>query len=335
MGNKEYQGYVNQAISSIDNLNIPEYQLAGMPEAERQALEKLQQGQDYSQYQKAQQLLTGEGESLFNQGNSRVNQAGDILDRLQNMSQSDYQNMLKNEYNSDLVNSQLNEATQNINDYAQKQEHALDQSAVSTGNLNSSRAGVAQGVIVGNAAKAIGSASVQLRTAEESAAQSRLMSYLNLQGNTAGQLANVGQYQTSTGLNMYGQGMNYYSQYNAGQLQNLQNGVNAGNIQRAYQQQQYDVSRQNSLLSQSPSLARLAYANQYLLPLANLSQISNGTVTNTQYVPQQGMLGGLMSMGGMALGNYLTPNGASDATASQNMQFGGMAGGMIGNMFSR
>ncbi|EBP4807948.1 hypothetical protein FBR42_13750 [Salmonella enterica subsp. enterica serovar Hull] len=341
MGNKQYQTATNAAIGEISNLNIPDYQLAQMPAQQQQALQSLMQGQNYDYLQQAQKTMGGYGSSLMSEGQKQLGGATDILSRLQNLSQEDYQKMLSSEMNNDLVNSQISQLKTDVNESVMKNLHGIDQGAIASGNMGSSRAGITSGVAIGAGAKAVASGSVQYRTAEESAAQNRLMSYLNLQGNTAGQLAGIGQNQMSMGMGAYGQSVGYGSQYTAGQLQNLQNTVNAGNMQRAYQQQQLDVSRQNALMNQSPSLTRLAYANQYLLPMAQLSQSSSGTVSSTQYAPQQGMLGGLMGMGGMALGSYLTGGQMSGESntdflsrSGQNMQMGGMFGSMAGRMFS-
>ncbi|KJP43598.1 hypothetical protein SR70_04845 [Klebsiella aerogenes] len=334
-GNKDYMGNVNQGIKEGSNMNIPDYQLAGMPEEQKAALDKLMQGQDYSGYKTAQDFMQGNGSSMYQQGKGTLNQSTDILSRLQNLSQSDYQSMLKGEMNNDLVNEQIAGMKTDVNDWYLGQSHSLDQQATTSGNMGSSRAGVAQGVLGGQAAKAIATGSTQYRTAEEQNAQNRLMSYLNLQGNTAGQLAGIGQNQMNTGLGMYNSGMGYYTQYNQGLLQNNQNAVNAGNIVRNYNQQQLDVNRQNNLNSQSPSLARLAYMNQSLLPISQFSTTSNGTSTTSQNVNQPGMLGSLMSMGGMVAGYY--GGGGSSASAAQqgtNMQMGGVMGGMAGNLIS-
>ncbi len=332
--NSDYRNASNSAMGEISKLNIPSYQLAGLPDQERAALEKAMQGQNYDLYNTASQQMRTQGQSQYEQGSQRVNQSADLLDRLQNLSQGDYQKMLASEENTDLVNQNIAQLKQDVNETTMQNLHGIDQGATSTGNVGSSRAGVMQGVAIGQGAKAVASGSLQYRTQEEQLAQNRLMSYLNLQSNAATTGAQIGTNQMNTGLNMFGTGMNYYGQYNAGQMQNVQNAVNAGNVMRAYNQQQIDVNRQNALMSQSPSLTRLAYANQYLLPMAQLSQTSNGTVTNTQYVPQKGMLSGLMGMGGMALGNYLSGPNASDETVSQNMQLGGMMGSLGGSMFS-
>lgn len=334
MGNKQYQGATNAAIGEISGLNIPEYQLAQMPQEQQQALQTLMKGQNYDYLQQAQKTMGGYGAGLMSQGQQQLSGATDILSRLQNLSQSDYQKMLASEENTDLVNQNIAQLKQDVNETTMQNLHGIDQAATATGNINSSRAGIMSGVAIGQGAKAVASGSLQYRTQEEQLAQGRLMSYLNLQGSTASQLAGIGTNQMQMGMGAYQAGVGYGSQYTAGQLQNLQNTVNAGNMQRAYSQQQIDVNRQNALMAQSPSLTRLAYANQYLLPMAQLSQTTNGTVTSTQQVPQQGMLSGLMGMGGMALGSYLTPSSASAETSGQNMQLGGMFGSMAGRMFS-
>ncbi|MDG0490082.1 hypothetical protein [Klebsiella variicola] len=331
MGNKDYQKYTNQGVSEIGNIAITPQQMAEMPEAERQALQGLMQGQNYDYLQQAQKTMGNYGSNLMGEGQTQVSNATDILSRLQNM---DYSAAVKGEMNNDLVKEQIAGLTSDVNDYTNKQISNLNTNAAASGNMGSSRAGVAQAVIVGQGAKAVASGSTQYRSNEEAAATQRIRDYLNIQSTTAGQLAGIGQNQMSMGMGAYGQSVGYGSQYIAGQLQNQQNSVNAGNLIRNYNQQQLDVNRYNNQLMSAPSLARLAYANQTLLPMASLSQTSNGTTVSTQYVPQQGMLSGLMGMGGMALGSYLSPQNASADTVSQNMQMGGMFGAMGGKMLS-
>ncbi|EGJ5143360.1 hypothetical protein INE66_003645 [Salmonella enterica subsp. enterica] len=341
MGNKQYQAATNAAIGEIGNLNIPPYQLAQMPQEQREALQTLMQGQNYDYLKQAQSTMGAYGSQMMSEGQQRTNSATDILTRLQNLSKSDMSAMLSDEMNSDLVNQNIAQLKTDVNESVMQNLHGIDQGATATGNVGSSRAGIMSGVAIGQGAKAVASGSLQYRTQEEQLAQNRLMSYLNLQGSTAGQLAGIGSNQMQMGMGAFNTSVGYGSQYTAGQLQNQQNTVNAGNMIRAYNQQQIDVNRQNAQMAQSPSLTRLAYANQYLLPMAQLSQTSNGTVTNTQQVPQQGMLSGLMGMGGMALGSYLTGGQASGESSAdylsrsgQNMQLGGMFGAMGGKMLS-
>ncbi|WP_407903975.1 hypothetical protein [Escherichia coli] len=329
MANKDYQKYTNQAVSEIGNIPVTPQQMAEMPVQEREALQKLMNGQDYSYLQKAQEAMGAYGSNQMSEGQRNVTSATDILSRLQNM---DYSAAIKGEMNNDLVKEQIAGMTEDVNDYTNKQTSNLNLNAAASGNMGSSRAGVAQAVIVGQGAKAIASGSTQYRTAEEAAATQRIRDYLNIQSTTAGQLAGIGQNQQSLGYGAYNTSVGYGSQYTAGQLQNLQNTTNAGNVIRNYNQQRLDLDWNNQRLMSSPSLTRLAYANQTLLPMAQLSQTSNGTTVNTQTVQKPGMLSGLMGMGGMAIGSYLTPNGASAETQGQNMQMGGMLGAFGGKL---
>ncbi|EJN5909414.1 hypothetical protein ABE356_000206 [Escherichia coli] len=331
MGNKDYQKYTNQGVSEIGNISITPQQMAEMPDQERQALQNLMQGQNYDYLQQAQKTMGAYGSSQMGEGQRNVSSATDILSRLQNM---DYSQAIKDEMNNDLVNSQISQMKSDVNDTVMQNLHGIDQGATSTGNVGSSRAGVMSGVAIGQGAKAVASGSVQYRTAEEAAATQRIRDYFNIQSTTAGQLAGIGQNQVQMGMSGFNTAVGYGSQYTAGQLQNQQNAVNAGNMIRNYNQQRLDLDWNNQRIMSAPTLARLQIANATLLPMANLSQTSNGTTTTTQYVPQQGMLGGLMGMGGMALGSYLTPSSASAETAGQNMQMGGMFGAMGGRLLS-
>ncbi|END3518146.1 hypothetical protein ABFK60_001228 [Escherichia coli O13/129/135:H4] len=338
MGNKDYQKYTNQAVSEIGNIAITPQQMAEMPEQERQALQNLMQGQNYDYLQQAQKTMGAYGSSQMGEGQKNVSGATDILSRLQNM---DYSQAIKDEMNSDLVNSQISQMKSDVNDTVMQNLHGIDQSATASGNVGSSRAGVMSGVAIGQGAKAVASGSVQYRTAEEAAATQRIRDYFNIQSTTAGQLAGIGQNQMQMGMSGFNTAVGYGSQYTTGQLQNQQNAVNAGNMIRNFNQQRLDLDWNNQRIMSSPTLARLQIANATLLPMANLSQTSNGTTTTTQYVPQQGMLSGLMGMGGMVAGNYLTSGqGANESYADftgrqgNNQMMGGMVGAIGGKLIS-
>lgn len=327
--NPQYQQLQNNALAEANQFNTPEYQLAGSNNWLNSGMAGLAQGQDTSGYLNAFNQMQQQGQSEYNTGNNRLNQGYDQYSKLANMSQSDYQNMLNSEYNSDLVKSQIAGATQDIEDTYAHQVQGLNQSAVMHGGMGNSRAGVAQGVMAGKAQQAIANASVQYRSQEESAAANRLQSYLGMQQNVAGSMAGIGQNQMAQGLQQYGAGMGYYGQYNQANTQNLQNMVTAGQWQQQQAQQQIDVNRQNTILRQSPALARLAYYNQSLLSMANLQTFGTGTSegSSKSTTPGQGgnMLGGLMGMGGSALGGYFGgPMGA---------QIGGSLGSSFGNSY--
>ena len=321
--NKEYSALVNQGISQGSQMDIPGYQYADYNQGFYQAAENLQQGTDLGYLQQGAGYMQGLGQQQLNSGLGLQQQAQGMLSKFANMTQADYQSGFKSEYNSDLVKEQIAGLTSDVNDWYMGASHGLDQQATGSGNVGSSRAGVAQGVLGGQAAKAISSGSLQYRTAEESAAQNRYISYLNMQQQGASQLASLAGQQISTGSNFYNQGMGYQSQYNAGWLQNQQNAINVGSMLQQQQQNQLDIMRQNQLLQQSPALARLGYMNQFLGPIANYS--TSGSRTTTTVAPAQGngMMGGIMGAAGAVAGAYFGgPMGA---------QLGASLGGAVGN----
>ncbi|EIM6622189.1 hypothetical protein LNT71_004078 [Salmonella enterica] len=320
--NKEYTGLVNQGISQGSKMDIPGYQLADFNQPFYQAAENLQQGADLGYLQKGAGYMQGLGQQQLTSGLALQQQAQGQLSKFANMTQADYQKGFKSEYNGDLVKEQIAGLTSDVNDWYIGASHGLDQQATASGNIASSRSGVAQGVLGGQAAKAISSGSLQYRTAEESAAQNRYMSYLNMQQQGAGQLASLAGQQISTGSNFYNQGMGYQSQYNAGWLQNQQNAINVGSMLQQQQQNQLDIMRQNQLLQQSPALARLGYMNQFLGPIANYSTTGTTNRTITQPAQGNGMMGGLMGAAGAVAGAYFGgPMGA---------QLGASLGGAVG-----
>lgn len=320
--NKEYTGLVNQGITQGSQMSIPGYAMAEFNQPYYQAAQNLQQGADLGYLQQGASYMQGLGQQQLTSGLGLQSQAQGQLSRFANMTQADYQKGFQSEYNSDLVKEQISGLTSDVNEWYMGATHGLDQQATASGNMGSSRAGVAQGVLGGQAAKAISSGSLQYRTAEESAAQNRYMSYLGMQQQGASALANMAGQQISNGANFYGQGMGYQSQFNAGWLQNQQNAMNVGSMLQQQQQQQLDIQRQNQLMQQSPALARLGYMNQFLGPIANYS--TTGTTNRTVTAPPQGngLMGGIMGAAGAVAGAYFGgPMGA---------QLGASLGGAVG-----
>ncbi|EDX5289426.1 hypothetical protein BH235_004611 [Salmonella enterica subsp. enterica serovar Javiana] len=321
--NKEYTALVNSGISQGANMSIPDYQLADYGQGWYNAANNLQQGADLDYLTQGADYMQGLGQGQLNSGLALQGQAQGMLSKFANMTQEDYQKGFQSEYNGDLVKEQVAGLTSDVNDWYLGATQSLNQSATQSGNMGSSRAGVAQGVLGGQAAKAISSGSLQYRTAEESAAQNRYMSYLGMQQSGANALANLAGQQISTGSNFYNQGMGYQSQYNAGWLQNQQNALNVGSIMQQQQQNQLDIMRQNSLQQQSPALARLGYMNQFLGPIANYSTTGSRTTTTVAPAQGNGMMGGIMGAAGAVAGAYFGgPMGA---------QLGASLGGAVGN----
>ena len=332
----KFKNAVSGATGDIANINIMPDELASMPPEEQAALQNLMKGENYDFYKGAQGFMSNNGTNLYNSGTGQVNQATDIIQRLQGISPDQMRSMIKENVNTGLLNDQIAGLKSDVNDTVMQNLHGIDQTATSTGNVGSSRAGVMSGVAIGQGAKAVATGTLQLRTNAENTARQDLYDYLNRQSSTAGQLAQIGSNQQQTGLTMYGQSVGYGQNYVSGQLQNSQNAVNAGNMEKSYQQQQIEMERQRALYASSPALQRLGVAMGVLGPVANLSQTSTGTVNQTTNTPSSG--GGLLSaagaIGGMWAGNngYLSFMGG---TGAQQQQAGGMFGAMAGNTISQ
>lgn len=332
----KFKNAISAATGDIANINITPDELATMPPEEQAALKNLMQGEDYGFYKNAQGFMTNNGTNLYNSGTGQVSQATDIIQRLQSITPDQMRSMIKDNVNQGLLNDEIAGLKSDVNDAVMQNLHGIDQTATGTGNVGSSRAGIQSGVAIGQGAKAVATGTIQLRTNAENTARQDLYNYLDRQSSTAGQLAQIGSNQQQTGLTMYGQGVGYGGQYVAGDLQNSQNAVNAGNIEKNYQQQQIEMQRQRALYASSPALQRLGVAMGVLGPVANLSQSSTGTVNQTTNTPSSG--GGLLSvagaMGGMWAGNkgYLSFLGGS---SDQQQQAGGMFGAMAGNTISQ
>ncbi|EBW7358884.1 hypothetical protein E2L92_22005 [Salmonella enterica subsp. enterica serovar Ibadan] len=322
--NKEFVSLFNQGVSEGNRMNIPDYQVAEYSPEYLQALKDMAQGTDTTAYQKAQEYMTGIGESQLASGLGLQTQAQAKLTGIMNQTPEEFQKGYQAQYDSDLVRAQIDSATADINAERDQAIFGLNQSATSSGNMGSSRSGIAQGVIVGQAARAVGAASVQYRTAEEQNAMSRYSTYLNQQNQAAGSLASLAQSQISTGYSAYNAGMGYKSQYDQYSLQNLQNRINAGSIDQQRRQYMLDVQRQNYLQQQSPALARLSYMSPILSPLAGHSTSLN-TKTTTTSSGGSGAMAGILGAAGTVAGAYF-----GSAFPVVGTEIGAKAGGMLG-----
>ncbi|HID4300470.1 TPA: hypothetical protein ACXEZB_004392 [Escherichia coli] len=320
--NKQGVALFNQGIAEGSNMNIPGYELADYNSNWYQAAQGLQTGQDYSYLGDAAEYMGGIGQSQLSSGLSLQNQALAGLSKYANQSQADWKKGYQAEYNSDLVKDQISGLTSDVNDWYMSAVQGLNQNAVASGNMGSSRAGVAQGVLGGQAAKAIASGSLQYRTQEENNAFNRYNTFVQGQQNTYGQLASIGQNQISTGANFYSQGMNYQGQMLQGNITNQQNALYGGSLLQQQQQYQLDIQRQNALLAGSPALARLQYMSPILSPLMNSGTTGSRTTTTIAPAQGNGLMGGLLGTAGAVVGGiYGGPMGA---------QLGASLGGAVG-----
>lgn len=320
---KNFMSMFTQANAEAAKINVPEYQIAGFGQEYLNAESNLLKGVDLSSLKNAQNYMLGNGQNQLNSGLALQSQSQGLLSQLANLSQEDLQKGYQSEFNSQLVKEQIAAASEDINKQRDEAIYQLNENATSSGNMGSSRSGISQALIVGQAARAVGQASVQYRTAEEQNAFNRYTTFLNTRQQSASSLANLAQNQIATGTSLYSQGMNYNQMYNADWLQNQQNALNIGANQQARAQQMLDIQRQNQLMSQSPALARLAYAGPILQPFAANGQY--GQSVKTTVTPGQGSIfGGLAGMAGSALAAYAT------AGTSLAAQAGGISQGVGG-----
>lgn len=320
--NKDFMNTFNAANQELATANPQQQLLADYSQSFYNAENNLLKGIDLSDYRNAQNYMQNLGTQQLNSGNALMNTAQGTLSRIAGMTTEDYQKGFASEYNSDLVNQQIAAATADINEQKNQSIYDLNQGATSSGNMGSSRSGVAQGVIEGKALRAIGSASVQYRTAEEQNAQNRYMSYLGMQQSSAQGLASIAGQQQSLGYNAYNQGMSYLNQYNQNYLQNQQNAYNVGLQQQQRQQQALNVGQYNSWILSNPALARLQQYGGIVAPFQNAG--TTGTRTTTTVAPSQGngLMGGIMGAAGAVAGGFFGgPMGAS---------LGASIGGSIG-----
>lgn len=134
---------------------------------------------------------------------SGIGGIGQATDTLGNIAQGggkitsdDINKMAKDLYQSDRVNSQVSQLSKDVNEGLQSQIQNLNQQSSASGNMGSSRAGVAEGVATGKAADAIaqGSAAIQNQAMQDATQQAigTLSGNVANQMGAAGQLGNIG-----------------------------------------------------------------------------------------------------------------------------------------------
>lgn len=325
--NKEYVSSINSGITEGLNANLIPFEIAGMSDQYNSDLSRYGAGVDYSGLTGAYQKLTGEGNRLAQGAEGSLAGYLNTINKIAGYSQEDYRKMYADEYNNDLVQSQIKELTGNVQEQEAHSVQSLNQQAGAAGGMGNSRAGVAQGVIAGQAAKAIASGTVQYQTAEEGLAMQRVNTFLGNQFNAVNAGAGIAQGQQALGYNLMNQGMGYYSQGLQYQTQNNAAAIQADEMRRTYEQQELDIKRQNQMMINTPTLTRLGLVNATIAPVANfLTQGSSaGNTTTTTAQPNQGM-GKMFGMIGTVAGSMFGPMGS---------MVGGMAGTMVGNALQK
>lgn len=172
-----------------------------------------------------------QGQDAIQQGMSGIGQATGALGGLtqQGITSDDLNSMAKDLYNSELVASQKDTLATDINKNLASQVQGLNQQASGSGNMGSSRAGVAEGVAITGANEALAQGTAAIENAASQQAYGQALS--TLQGNQSTALGAAGQL-GNLGLGSVGQLGNVSNIYQQG----LNNALTGSSILQQYQQ---------------------------------------------------------------------------------------------------
>lgn len=239
------QQLVSRVTQEMGHVTVTPYQLAGLNPTQQAALQVLSQGRSDAQMQTLLKNYQSQAAGFTNYG----------------AQQQEINQLAKGYYQGDIVTQQKQQLQNDINRQLSGQVNQLNQQAIGSGNMASSRAGISQGVMQRGAEEnyAKGAASIENSARQEAynmayqqynQGQSNLFSSLNAQTNLANTLAGWKQADAQTAFN-------------------------AGLQTQKAQQQQYDVTRQNQMMQKTPGLQAL---QQYLPALSSLASFGVNTV---------------------------------------------------------
>ena len=222
-------------------------------------------------------------------------------------------------YDSDLVKSQTDILSSNVQDSLAKANQGINQRATSSGNMGSSRAGIAEGVAAGEAADAMaqGSAAIQNQARQQAYGQA----LGTLQGNQNTALGAAGQL-TNSGLGSLGVMGNLGNMY----MNQTQQGLGAAGILQGHLQNQANNNWFNAQGAQNQGWNNLNKYAGLVGAIGGMGGTSNTTGTQTSSSKTgfgNMLLGGLSTAGGLMSG--LGAMGFSDAKLKKNVKRKGKA----------
>ncbi|MGL5015597.1 MAG: hypothetical protein ACRC6V_15125 [Bacteroidales bacterium] len=240
-------------------------------------------------------------------GISGIGQATGALSGLtqQGISSDDINNMAKDLYNQDLVDSQTEQLNKNVQQSLDKNVQGINQRAAGSGNMGSSRAGVSEGVAIGEASDAIATGSANIQNAASQQAMAGALG--TLQGNqstalgAAGQLGQLGLGSGNLGLGTL-----------TGQNQILQNqlqgaGIGQNQNQNVLNNQWFNQTGQNN--------AGWDNLSKYLGMAGSIGGMGgSSTTTGGSSTGSMGTMQGLVGMGSTIAGMF------SDASLKKNVK---------------
>ena len=211
-------------------------------------------------------------------------------------------------YDSDLVKSQVNQLGQDVREQLGANIQDLNQASTSTGNMGSSRAGVAEGVAKGKAAEAIASGSADIQNAARQSAQNTALS--TLQGNQVSQLSAANQL---GGLGL-GAG-NLQSGLTSGYNQATQNQLTGAGILQNQAQNVADTDWYNQVGQQQQGWTNLGNLAGVATGIGGMGGTSTGTQKAGGQSTFNQLLGGASTVAGIG-GMF----GFSDASLKKNVK---------------
>ena len=233
-------------------------------------------------------------------GASGIDTAKSLLSNLASsggITAKDINSMTSALYDSDTVKSQTDQLGKTVREQLAGNIQDINQASTSSGNIGSSRAGVAEGVAKGKAAEAVASGVADIqnsaRTNAQQAALSTLQNNQSTQLNAANQLGSLGT--SSAGL--LNQTANQYNQV-------YQNALQGSNVLQTQAQNQADTNWFNQTGQQQQGWANLGN-------LANIAGSIGGMGGTTTGTAKQS--GGGSSMFNNVLGGASTMMGAYGA----------------------
>ena len=249
-------------------------------------------------------------------GNSAIGTANQNLTSLagKKTTSADIVNEAKGLYDNDTVNSQINKLGTDVRDQLGKNLQINNQNATQTGNMGSSRAGVAQGVATGKAAQAIADGSAAIQNDARTKAYNMASDTLNQ--NTTNQLSANGKL-ASLGL---GSG-NLQSSLNSGYNQALQNKLTGAGITQNQAQNVLNNDWFNAVGQQNQGWDNLGKLSGITTAIGNGGGTSGGTST-TSGGSGGGLFNNILGMGSTiaGMGNAFGWWGGSDTSLKTNVK---------------
>lgn len=238
--------------------------------------------------------MAQQGQDAIQQGISGIGQASGLLQGLSDKGiTADNINKMAGElYDSELVKSSKESLGKDIEGGLNKSVQALNQQSAGSGSMGSSRAGVAQGVMTGEAADAYAQGSAAIENSARNQAMSQAIG--TLQGNQSTAL-NAGQSLGSLGVGSLGQMGNVSNIYQQG----LNNALTGAGI---LQQQQQGILNNNWFNAQGQQNAGWNNLNNYLGIAGSIGGMG-GTSTTTGN-NKQNFFGAMINAGANAAGSY-------------------------------